>query len=208
MNQIDTTNQLIRRAKAGDAAAVDQLFTAHRRYLRRLIEVRMEPELARRVDASDVVQEAQIRAIQRFSAYLEKQEIEFRPWLRAQALDRLVELRRFHLGSAKRALHREATLPRDSSALLVRQLLRDSPSEQAVRQETIQAVREAVGQLRDDDRELLVLRHFEGLSNNETAQVLGIEPAAASKRFGRVLLKLHQQLVLSGVVSQSSRRDQ
>lgn len=208
MGQADTTNQLVRRAKLGDEKAVEQLFAAHRGYLRKLIDLRMGKELAQRLDASDVVQETQMRAIERLSAYLENQEIEFRLWLRSQALDRIVELRRFHLGSAKRAVHREAKLSRDSSAMLVRRLCGDSPSEQVIRRETIQAVQEAIQRLREGDRELLLLRHFEGLSNNETAQVLGIEPATASKRFGRVLLKLHQQLFLSGVGSPDGERSE
>ena len=110
MGNADTTNQLVRRAKGGDEAAVEQLFATHRGYLRKLISLRMDQELAQRLDASDVVQEAQMRAIQRLSAFLENQEIEFRPWLRGQALDRIAELRRFHLGSAKRNSPRSAAI--------------------------------------------------------------------------------------------------
>lgn len=199
MTQPDITQELVQRAREGDQGAVEQLFASHRAYLRRVIDLRLGAELARRVDISDVVQDAQFRAIQRLSTFLKQDNIEFRPWLRSQALDRITELRRLHLGSAKRAMHRETRLSGCSSAMLVSQLFGDTPSNIVIRQEAIAAVQQAVKRLRAQDRELLLLRHFEGLTNYEAAQVLGIEPAAASKRFGRVLLKLHQELVLSGV---------
>ena len=64
------------------------------------------------------------------------------------------------------------------------------PSEQARRAELADGVRRALARLDDDDRAILLLRPFEGLSNRQAAEVLGIEPAAASKRFGRALLRL------------------
>ena len=142
-----------------------------------------------------------MRAIQRLNSYLEQPDVGFRPWLRGQALDRLAELRRFHLGSAKRDIRREVRLSGEGSAVLLRQLLSNSPSESVIRRETVDGVQEAVKRLRAQDRELLLLRHFEGLSNQETAQILGIEPAAASKRFGRVLLRLNKELIVLGILS-------
>ena len=45
------------------------------------------------------------------------------------------------------------------------------------------------------DREILVLRHFEQLTNSETAQVLGIREDAASQRYGRALVRLKDMLL-------------
>ena len=200
MNQsTDSTNQLIRRAQEGDSGAVERLFAAHRDYLHRLVTLRMEDDLARRVDASDVVQEAQLRAHQRLTDYLTRPELEFRLWLRGQALDRMAELRRFHVGAKRRAVHRELQISGDASAMIARQLLGNTPSQSVIRRETVDAVQKAIMSLRAQDRELILLRHFEGLSNQEAAQLLNIEPAAASKRLGRALLTMHQELIMLGV---------
>jgi RNA polymerase sigma-70 factor (ECF subfamily) len=58
---------------------------------------------------------------------------------------------------------------------------------------------QAVAQLPEADREVVLLRHFEGLTNQEVACLLGIDPAAASKRHGRALLRLHRLLFAGGL---------
>jgi len=68
-----------------------------------------------------------------------------------------------------------------------------------VRHELVRRVRQAVAELDDDDREVLLMRNFEGLSNQEVAQVLAIDPAAASKRYGRALIRLQKLLSASGL---------
>jgi RNA polymerase sigma-70 factor, ECF subfamily len=59
-------------------------------------------------------------------------------------------------------------------------------------------VRQALGQLDEVDREVLVLRNLEGLSNQESARVLGVDPATASRRYGRAVIRLREVLVRSG----------
>jgi RNA polymerase sigma-70 factor (ECF subfamily) len=82
-------------------------------------------------------------------------------------------------------------LPAESSALLGRQLLGGpTPSDHLRREELAARVRQAVARLDEDDRAILLLRHFEELSNRQAAEALGVEPAAASKRYGRALLRL------------------
>ena len=107
--------------------------------------------------------------------------------------ERLTALRRRHLGAACRAAEREVPLPAESSALLAGQLLGGpTPSDHLRREELAARVRAAVARLDDDDRAVLLLRHFEGLSNRQAAELLGVEPAAASKRYGRALLCLKE----------------
>ena len=194
------TQRLLDQARAGTAGAVNRLLERHRAYLCRFVELRLDPQLQARVDPSDVVQEAQMEAVRRLDAYLGDAPMPFRLWLRQIAQDRLLMLRRRHAGAARRSVAREVSLPDRSSRDLARKLLsgQSSPSEQMVRRELAERVRQAVAQLSDLDREIVLLRNFEGLSNQEAATVLDIEPATASQRYGRALLRLRRLLAREG----------
>jgi RNA polymerase sigma-70 factor (ECF subfamily) len=196
------TERLLQKVRAGEARARDRLFESHRSYLHRLIEVRLDPKLRPRVDPSDVVQEAQIEALRRLEEYLRQPALPFRLWLRQIAYDRLVTIRRHHVGAAQRAVERDVPLPDRSSLLLAQQLIAagPSPSQQLMQREFARRVREAVSQLPDTDREVLIMRNLEGLSNLEVAQVLHIDPATASRRYGRAVLRLRDLLLQSGVM--------
>jgi RNA polymerase sigma-70 factor (ECF subfamily) len=124
----------------------------------------------------------------------------FRLWLRKTAYERLLMLQRHHLQAQRRAVDREVALPDRSSVQLFRQLLApgSTPSQQLARAELARRVRQAVAQLVEIDREILLMRNLEGLSNHEVAQVLEIEPAAASQRYGRALLRLRKFLLAGG----------
>jgi RNA polymerase sigma-70 factor (ECF subfamily) len=195
------TRRLLGKARAGDREAVEELFIRHRPYLRRLVEVRLDPRLRTRVDASDVVQEAQLEAARRLECYLQEPALPFRLWLRQLAYERLLMLRRFHLGAARRSMGREVALPERSALLLARAFLAagSTPSQRLDRQELPSRVRRAVAKLAAIDREVLVMRTFEDLSYEEVAARLGVDPAAARKRHGRALLRLHKALLEDGL---------
>jgi RNA polymerase sigma-70 factor (ECF subfamily) len=196
------TERLLDRIRAGEKPAVDRLFDRHRPYLRRLIELRIDPKLQPRVDPSDVVQEAQMEAHRRLKTYLRKPAFPFRLWLRQIAYDRLLMTRRFHVEAGKRAVERDLPLPDRSSLLLAREFVSAgrTPSQHLLHREFIRRVREAIGRLPEPDREVLILRKLEGLSNQETAQLLDIDPAAASRRFGRAVLHLREILIEAGLM--------
>jgi RNA polymerase sigma-70 factor (ECF subfamily) len=195
------TQRLLERARAGEPEATDRLLDRHRPYLRRLVELRLDPRMRARVDPSDVVQEAQMEALRRLDGYLRQPPMPFRLWLRQIAYDRLLMLHRHHVAAARRAVGRDVPLPDRSSLQLARQLLAagSTPSQQLVRREFVRRVRQAVSQLPDGDREVLVLRNLEGLSNREAAQVLGMDPATASRRYGRAVIRLRAILLQSGL---------
>jgi RNA polymerase sigma-70 factor (ECF subfamily) len=201
----EATDDLLRQVLAGDRAAFDRLFSRCRPYLRRVIGLRMDPRLRPRLDPSDVVQEAELEAFRRLADYLERRPMPFRLWLRKTALERLLMAQRSHLQAARRAVGREAPQPDRSSLELVRQLLAagSSPSQRLDRAERARRVTAALAQLGETDREVLVMRNLEGLSNQETAEALQIEPAAASQRYGRALLRLRTLLVENGLMESS-----
>jgi RNA polymerase sigma-70 factor (ECF subfamily) len=187
----EITCQLLDRIRRGDRSALDLLLSEHRPYLHRLVELRFDPQLQPRADPSDVVQDALLTAAERIEDYLRRQPMPFWLWLRETACDRLVEFQRRHVTAARRAVGREVSLPAASSIELAQSMLGGStPSEQAAAAELAEQVRCAVDRLDPDDRDIIVLRNYEQLTNQQAAEVLGIDSSAASKRFGRALLRL------------------
>jgi RNA polymerase sigma-70 factor, ECF subfamily len=192
---------LLGRARAGEQYAFDRLFALCEGHLRRFVDLRLDPKLRPRVDPSDVVQEAHLEAVRRLDDYLEHPTLPFKLWLRQITLDRLLMMRRRHVGAARRSLAREAALPDGSSCALARQLIAagSTPSQQVGREELARRVREAVARLVEADREILLMRTFESLSFEEISQLIGVEAAAARKRHGRALLRLHKILTDDGL---------
>jgi RNA polymerase sigma-70 factor (ECF subfamily) len=193
------TDQLLDRAGRGDADARNRLLDRHRRQLRSLIALRMDPRLAARVDPSDVIQESLAEAARRLSDYLHDRPLPFYPWLRQIALERLIDLQRRHVRSQKRSVRREEfclpRLPDDSVQGLARLAsMGSSPSRAQERRDLQERVRAALERLAERDREVLLLRHFEQLPVKQIAAVLGISEGAAKVRHARALERLRQEL--------------
>jgi RNA polymerase sigma-70 factor (ECF subfamily) len=188
---------LLRRAKTGEQQALAELFARYRDRLRKLVRLRLDRRVYGRIDTSDVLQDAYLDMARRFPEYAAAPAVPFYLWLRALTGQRLVDLHRRHLGAEMRDAGREVSLyrgalPTASSASLAQQLLAGltSPTQAAIRAEMQLRLQEALNSMDPMDREVVVLRHFEDLSNVEAAAVLGLEPAAASKRYIRALRRL------------------
>jgi RNA polymerase sigma-70 factor (ECF subfamily) len=146
-----------------------------------------------------VIQEAHLEALRRIGDYVERRPMPFRLWLRKTAHECLLRMRRQHVEAQQRTVSREVPLPDRSSVLLAGQALGSTPSQRLIDEELAQRVREAMAGLDEDDREVLLMRNYEGLSNQEVAVILEIEPDAASKRYGRALLRLSKVLIDGGL---------
>lgn len=195
-----TTNRLLGDVASGERRAFDDLFSRHRRWLRRFLALRIDRRLRARIDPSDLVQETQLQAFDRLDDYLQRRPMPFRLWLQKTAYDRLHKARRRHLGAARRSIERETQLPDRSSRMLARKLLGGAePADRLARKELVRRVGEAIAELSDIDREIVMMRSFEGLSYDEAACILEIEPAAARKRYGRALLRMRRILDDRGV---------
>lgn len=168
----------------------------HRPYLRRIAGVRFDDRLRGRVDESDLVQDALAAAAREYPGFAAAPPMPVRLWLRQLLLDALTAARRRHLVADARAAGREVDLSAGSFVWAEPQFHTPDPTpgSEAVRRERAESVRLAVSRLEPTDREVIALRTFEGLSTSETAEVLGISPAAASKRLVRALAKLKAEL--------------
>ncbi len=202
----EQTDGLLADAKADRADAVDRIITAFREPLRRVIGLRLDPVLARRIDASDVVQDVLLEAAQRLREYLKNPAMPFQLWLRHLAQDRIIDTHRRHRLAQRRSVDKEQPLAKpawatdDSSAGLVAQLIdtTQTPATEAIQQELGRRLTEAVDQLAEDDREVILMRHTEGMSNGDVGRALGLTDAAASMRYLRALRRLRAVLVPDG----------
>ena len=190
-------DDLIRRAAAGDESAMTELFDSHRERLRRMVRLRLDRRLQGRVDPSDVLQDAFVDLVERLPEYASRSGLPFFLWLRLVVGERLLRVHRHHLGAALRDANREISLyqgrmPQASSASLADQLLGriTSASQAAARIELQHLLQEALNGMEPIDREVIALRHFEDLSNDEVATALGLSKAAASKRYVRAMVRL------------------
>ena len=193
----DQIKPLLNQAKGGDESAVNALMDQHRNSLRQLIRMRLDQKIQRRIDVSDVVQDVLVEANRRLQRYLSDPIMPFHLWLRQIAKDRIIDAHRRHRVSAKRSVDREQQLapPRgyDQSSVHLGSLLGDdqlTPAAAAVQQELAQRVEEAIAQLEERDCEIIVMRHYEHLSNQEIGEVLNLTEPAASMRYLRAIRRL------------------
>jgi RNA polymerase sigma-70 factor (ECF subfamily) len=196
-----TTDDLLQLAKAGNAAALGALFAQYRDRLRQMVRLRLDRRVARRVDASDVLQDAYLEAWQALEGYVHRPEVPFFLWLRGIVGNKLRELHRHHLGTQMRDPRREVSihgvaLSETTTTAMAAQLLGNltRASEEAVRLELKLRLQDALNAMDPLDREVLALRHFEQLSPVETARVLGIKEKAAGMRYVRALRRLKEIL--------------
>lgn len=182
--------------RLGDESALAALFESHRERLRRWVENRLDGRLRGRLSPSDVMQEVYIAAAQRLDHFRERPDMPFSVWVRLLADQRLVEVHRRHLGAEARDAGREVAIgkagPTSSAANLAARLAGDltSPSQAAVRHEVHELLVRTIEAMDPLDRDVLALRHFDELTNDEVAQLLGIPKGTASKRYVRALARL------------------
>jgi RNA polymerase sigma-70 factor (ECF subfamily) len=197
----ETLTQL-QRGLHGDRQAFSEVWDVFRERLRKLVRLRMDRRLQGRIDPSDVLQEAFVDFATRAQEYVDDPSMPFYLWLRLLTGQRLKLLHRHHLGVQMRDAGREVSLhqgamPQATSVSLAAQLLgRFTSVTQAVQRAEMQVIlQEAINAMDPVDREILALRHFEELSNAETAEVLGIKATTASTRHIRALKRLRETLL-------------
>jgi RNA polymerase sigma-70 factor (ECF subfamily) len=195
------TLRLLDEAAAGNQQALGELLARHMPRVEATVNCRIDRRVRARIDPSDVVQETQLEVTRRFNEFLAARPIPFHLWLRRETHQQLLKAERRHLQTAKRTVDREVPLPDRTSLHLVAGLATNthSPVSHAARKELARKVRHVLGRLSEADREIIMLRNFEGLSNGEAACLLGITSEAAKKRYTRALLRLEQLLHDEGV---------
>lgn len=205
----EQTQELLADVGRGDDHAVNRLLERHRESLRQMVRFRMDRRLERRVDASDIVQDVMIEANRRLADYLADPKLPFHLWLRQLAKDRIIDLHRRHKVARRRSIDREQPLVAayaDRSSIDLAGMLQDpelTPAAATIRRELQRRFFEALETLGEEDREVLLMRHQEHLSNSDVAAALGLSQPAAGMRYLRALRRLRD--VLREPASQSDR---
>ena len=197
----EKTIELLNGVREGNEQAVNQLMERHRLAVRRLVQMRLDSAVARRVDASDVVQDVLFEASRRMEDYIQLPSMPFHLWLRQLAKDRVIDMHRRHRAAKRRSVDREQPVTSlggdDRSAADLATLLKDSeltPAAATVRKEMEDRFLLALNELNEDDRELIMMRHFEHLGNGEVAEALGLSAPAAGMRYLRAIRRLREAL--------------
>jgi RNA polymerase sigma-70 factor (ECF subfamily) len=179
--------------------ALAKYFQIVRPRLKRIVNFRLDYRLNGRVSESDVIQEAYVRAAKHIDNFLTRRDLPFFVWLRMELHQMLLDIHRHHFDAEKRDVRKDQLFTRtgsggETSLAIAAHLIGrvSTPSRLVEKAEQIALVQQTLEQLPELDREIIALRHFEELSNLETAEYLGIEPSAASKRYLRALKRLKE----------------
>ena len=184
----------------GGQAALASLFSTYSDRLERIVSFRLDPRIRGRIDAADILQEAFLEVSERLPSFLESTEVTFFVWLRQQTLQTLVDVHRRQFRQKRdvnREIHFASTGTSGGTSVSIAQFLigqLTSPSQVAVKAEEMQWLQEALNSMNEVDREVLALRHFEQLGNNQVAEILGLTPTAASNRYLRAAARLSEIL--------------
>src|SRR5437764_4505957 len=212
----EKTQDLLADVKRGDADAVNRLLDRHRDSLRRMVQLRLDHRIQKRIDVSDIVQDVLVEANRRLQDYLARPAMPYHLWLRQIAQDRIIDAHRRHRASAKRSVDKERPLAvpaaDDHSTIeLAAQLAGHelTPATAAAQAEMAKVVEAAIAKLGDQDCEIIIMRHYEQLSNQEIAQALDLTEPAASMRYLRALRRLKDLMTnrASGTADSLNRAD-
>ena len=183
-----------------------EAFAEHRARLLSLVEKRLNPILLKRLSHEDVMQEVYLAAAKRLSYFAQNEDVPIYFKLRTILLQTLVDIERKNLQAAGRDAYRELRIENgecridggsSNGEVCVGEMPADvtSPVSRVDRNERHALLRAAVASLPENDRAIIVLRHFDGMGNSECAAALGIEPKAASIRYVRALERLQKKLM-------------
>ena len=181
-------------------ADLEPLMTANRERLKRMVRLRLDQRLQARVDASDVVQEAFVEATQRKDEFCRDQNCPGFVWLRFITLQKVAQLHRTHLGVQARAVGKEKRYVENdlsaSSVVMAQQMAASEhgPLSSLALSEQKEKLMTALEAMKERDREIIALRHFEMLSNLEVATVLEVKEDTAYRRYVRALSRLRELL--------------
>jgi RNA polymerase sigma-70 factor (ECF subfamily) len=181
---LESTFDLLAKARAGDRGALDRLFARHLPPLRRWARGRL-PHWARQLaDTDDLVQDALTQTFKRIEEFEPRDVGALQAYLRQAVVNRVRD-------ELRRTGRRPPAADLDDLALEGG----DSPLAQAIGREAVERYRQALERLRPIDRELVIARVEMGYTYDELADMLGKPTAdAARKAAQRALLRVAEEM--------------
>ena len=195
MDFTDNGDSLVWRAREGDEAAFQALYERSARELKARIRRQIGTALRRKVDASDILQDAYLIALRRIEEFSGEDARSFGGWLARIVEYRVKETLRHYLQSEKRSLDREVTYARIPDPLGFRSRI-SSPSQRASAGELADSVAEAMERLRPDYRKIILLIQKQHLTLEDAARRLARSKPATQKLYERALASLAKELNL------------
>jgi RNA polymerase sigma-70 factor (ECF subfamily) len=184
------SRELLARARAGDREALGQLLENNRDYLRNIAERLLDDRVARRIDASDVVQQTCLSVHKQIAEFVGQDAAQFAAWLRQIHERNIRNVVRDQIHAEKRDVSREERLA-DGDAHAIRQT---TPSQHVARREDSVRLANAIGKLVDDEREALRRRYLEGQSVAEIAAAMDLSKDALARLFKRAMKNVKRHL--------------
>lgn len=191
---VDSDKQELETLREGGDVARAAFFEANRENLKQMARFRIDRRLLRRMDDSDMLQEAYIEYCKRIDRYLDDPRLPPSVWLRRLVRQVISRKNRNNVDAQCRDLRRETTFQYSSSAVNIEQLS-DSLTTiggQLQRLELREKLLKIVTQMSPIEREILVLVHFEDRTVREAALELDVSIEAAKKRHRRALNRLRE----------------
>lgn len=195
----DDVPDMLARARAGEPEVLGQLFERFRNYLCVLARVQIGRRLQRKVEEGDLVQETFLEAHRAFPRFRGTSEGELAYWLRQILAARLAMLVRHYFGTQQRDVNLERELTDalgQSSEQLGQAFVASgtSPSQGAARREEALRLADALAQLPPDYRQVITLRHLEGLTFPDVSKKMDRSVDAVEKLWARALVQLRKLL--------------
>jgi RNA polymerase sigma-70 factor (ECF subfamily) len=196
----DDTDPLLLRAAGGDSAASRELLERYRGRLTRMVELRLGPRLASRIDASEVVGETLAEAEDRLPDYVRDAPMAFYPWLHRLAADRLATARRRQMPTEAgegSGVEEDTLVAGVGSTRLLNALRAEddtTPGRATMLKEGRHRARAALESLETPDREILIMHYLEELDFPDVAAILGVDESAAKMRHLRALRRMRSLL--------------
>ncbi|GAB5406696.1 MAG: sigma-70 family RNA polymerase sigma factor [Aureliella sp.] len=199
---------MIHEAREGSSESLGKLLDRYRNYLKFLASTRMSGLVRGRAGSSDVVQEVGLQACKAIGQFRGGTEQEFLAWLRAVLASRLSRLMEQHVGAERRDVRRELrveALARDleNSSIRLEELLADrveTPSTKLIKEETLVAVADVLATLSSEYRQVICLRHLEGLSFPQVAERMNRSSGATRMLWFRAVELMRRELAERGLI--------
>jgi RNA polymerase sigma-70 factor (ECF subfamily) len=195
-------SKLFTLAQQGSSSCLGQLLLLYTNYLKLLVTAQLDSRLRARVSPSDIVQDTFFEAHRDFNQFRGQTTAEFVAWLRRIVVNNLLRVVEQHVLAEKRDVRREVSIEEigrrlEQSTMRLETFLvqaSESPSGHAVRNEDEILLANALAELPDDYREILVLRHIEGLPFEEVAKRMDRSAGAVRMLWLRALKKLRETM--------------
>jgi RNA polymerase sigma-70 factor (subfamily 1) len=190
------THQLVSSAQKGDRFALEQLCNVYAERIRRIVRLRIGPELRVQLESMDLVQDALIAAITGLKDFRDHDDGDFMRWL-VKITENRIRDHVDHIHAAKRDIRRQVRLEDDgeneSSSGKQYQcspIVTTTPSVMLARREELDRLEKAMDRLADDYHEVLLLAKIEGLPHEQIAERMKRSPAAVAKLLSRAIVAL------------------